>query len=97
MLSLIVLACLGTGMVISLTVGQALVPFAYAAGVASALFVFVQSAGASFISFFVTLGFDNTLTVITTALTSCALLAMASMKLIQAEQSHKGHETGVSQ
>jgi DHA1 family bicyclomycin/chloramphenicol resistance-like MFS transporter len=79
----IVIACLGTGMVISLSVGQALVPFAYVAGTASALFIFTQSAGASFISFFVTLGFDSTLAVITTALVLCALLAAASMKFIQ--------------
>jgi DHA1 family bicyclomycin/chloramphenicol resistance-like MFS transporter len=81
----IVIACLGTGMVISLSVGQALVPFAYAAGAASALFVFVQSAGASFISFFVTLISDNTLTVITTALVLCSLLAVASMQLTKKE------------
>jgi hypothetical protein len=72
-------------MVISLSVGQALVPFAYAAGAASALFVFVQSAGSSFISFIVTLISDNTLTVITSALVLCSLLAVASMKLIQKE------------
>jgi len=93
----IVLACLGTGMVISLSVGQALVPFTFAAGVASAIFVFVQSAGSSFISFFVGLSSDGTLTAITTALLLCALLAMASMKLIQAEQYQKENDTGVSQ
>jgi DHA1 family bicyclomycin/chloramphenicol resistance-like MFS transporter len=93
----IVLACLGTGMVISLSVGQALVPFAYAAGAASALFVCVQSAGAAFISFFVTLSFNSTLTTITTALVLCALLAVASMKLIQPKQNRKGSETGFSQ
>ena len=81
----IILACLGTGMVISLSVGQALVPFAYAAGVASALFVFVQSAGSSFISFFVTLSADSTLTVISSALVLCSLLAAASMRFIQKE------------
>jgi len=83
MLAPILLACLGTGMVISLTVGEALVPFAYVAGAASALFVFVQSAGSSLISFFVSLVSDNSLGVVTTALVFCSLLAMASMKLIQ--------------
>jgi len=83
MLAPILLACLGTGMVISLTVGEALVPFAYVAGAASALFVFVQSAGSSLISFFVSLVSDNSLGVVTTALVLCSLLAMASMKLIQ--------------
>jgi hypothetical protein len=70
-------------MVISLTVGEALVPFAYVAGAASALFVFVQSAGSSLISFFVSLVFDSSLGVVTTALVLCSLLAMASMKFIQ--------------
>ncbi len=83
MLAPILLACLGTGMVISLSVGEALVPFAYVAGAASALFVFVQSAGSSLISFFVSLATDNSLGVVTTALVLCSLLAMASMKLIQ--------------
>ena len=83
MLAPILLACLGTGMVISLTVGEALVPFAYVAGAASALFVFVQSAGSSLISFFVSFLSDNSLGVVTTALVLCSMLAMASMKLIQ--------------
>jgi DHA1 family bicyclomycin/chloramphenicol resistance-like MFS transporter len=79
----VVFACLGTGMVISLSVGQALVPFAYVTGAASALFVFAQSAGSSFISFFVGLSTGGSLTAITTALLACSLLALASMKLIQ--------------
>jgi predicted TIM-barrel enzyme len=69
--------------VISLSVGQALVPFAYVTGAASALFVFAQSAGSSFISFFVGLTTGGSLTAITTALLACSLLALASMKLIQ--------------
>ena len=83
MLAPILLACLGTGMVISLSVGEALVPFAYVAGAASALFVFVQSAGSSLISFLVGMVFVNSLGVVTTALVLCSLLAMASMKFIQ--------------
>ena len=83
MLLPILFACLGTGLVISLTVGEALVPFAYAAGAASALFVFLQSAGSSLISFFVSVGFDNSLGVVTSALVLSSFLAMASMKLIR--------------
>jgi hypothetical protein len=79
----ILIACLGTGMVISLTVGQALVPFAFGAGVASALFVFVQSAGSALISFLVGLVFDITLNSITVVLVACSLLALVSMKGIR--------------
>lgn len=86
MLSFVVLACLGTGMAISLTVGQALVPFTYAAGAASALFVFFQSAGSSLISFLATLVAGGALTTMSMALVLCSLFAMASMKFIKAEQ-----------
>ena len=79
----LVLACLGMGLVISLTVGQALVPFAYAAGVASALFVFLQSAGASLISFSATLGTEISLTSISTVTVLCSLLALMGMRFMQ--------------
>ena len=78
----VVLACLGTGMVLSLSVGQALVPFAYAAGAASALFVCVQSAGSSLISYLATHSSDSTLSAITTVLLICSALALFSMKFI---------------
>ena len=74
-----VIACLGTGMVISLTVGRALAPFTYAAGTASALFVCVQSAGSSLISFLASLGSEITLTSMTTMLLLCSLLVLVSM------------------
>lgn len=89
MLTPILFACLGTGLVISLTVGQALVPFAYIAGAASALFVFVQSAGSALISFLVSLSSDSSLGVVTTALVLCSVFAMASIKLIQKETKHE--------
>jgi predicted MFS family arabinose efflux permease len=89
MLAPILFACLGTGLVISLTVGQALVPFAYVAGAASALFVFVQSAGSALISFLVSLSSDSSLGVVTTALVLCSVFAMASIKLIQKETKHE--------
>jgi DHA1 family bicyclomycin/chloramphenicol resistance-like MFS transporter len=82
LLAPVLLACLGIGIVISLTVGQALVPFSYAAGVASALFVCLQSAGASLISFSTSLVTQATLTSISTAIVTCSLLAMASMQFI---------------
>ncbi len=83
----VMLACLGTGMVLSLSVGQALVPFAYAAGAASALFVCVQSAGSSLISYLATLSFQGTLSAITTVLLICSMSALSSMKFIRNEAS----------
>lgn len=46
-----ILACLGMGVVYSLSGGQALIPFAHNAGRASALFMFLQSAGVALIVF----------------------------------------------
>lgn len=76
----ILFACLGTGMVISLSVGQALVPFTYTAGVASALFVCVQSAGSSLISFLATPLIESSLGMMASVLLLCSILAMTSMK-----------------
>lgn len=83
LLPLLLLACIGTGLVISLTVGQALIPFTYTTGVASALFICVQSAGASVLSLLATSVSSNSLTSITGPILLCSLLAMASRQFIK--------------
>jgi DHA1 family bicyclomycin/chloramphenicol resistance-like MFS transporter len=80
MLPCVALACLGMGMVMTLTVGQALISFTYAAGTASALFIFVQSTGASLINFLVSTRYEVTLLHITSVLAICSLLALAVSK-----------------
>ena len=84
----IILACIGTGMVISLTIGQALIPFTSNAGRASALFICVQSGGASLISFAASQRTGITLISISSLLAVVSLLALSSMFLIS-QQSAK--------
>jgi DHA1 family bicyclomycin/chloramphenicol resistance-like MFS transporter len=84
----IMIACLGTGMVISLTVGQALVPFAYVAGVASALFVCMQSGGSSLISFLAGVTTDGSLISLVSVALLCSVLALASMRLTRVRTAH---------
>lgn len=79
MLMPVVLACLGIGMVISLTIGQALVPFTYSAGLASALFIFLQSSGSSLISYLTSTAFQGSLLSVTSALLACSLAVVASL------------------
>ncbi len=83
-LSLIViaLACLGTGMVISLTIGQALVPFSHTTGTASALFICLQSIGSALIAFLVGRYLESTLVSLSIMLAFCSLLALLSILLI---------------
>jgi len=76
-------ACIGTGMVISLTIGQALIPFTFNAGAASALFIFVQSAAASTISFLSSQFIETTLTSISLMLAVSSLAALMCMLLIK--------------
>jgi len=75
----IALACLGTGMVISLTIGQALIPFSYNAGTASALFICVQSLGSALINFLVSHYFASSLITISVVLAVSSLFALLSM------------------
>jgi MFS family permease len=81
-LAALALASLGTGVVISLTIGQALIPFTYNAGTASAVFVCVQSLGSALINFMVNQFLDNTLTYISIVLAVSSLLALLSMLFI---------------
>jgi len=81
MLPLVAAACLGTGLVVSLAAGEALVPFAHAAGTASALFILVQSMGASLLNFAVSLSFDVTLPHLAALLAACALLSLSTSRL----------------
>jgi DHA1 family bicyclomycin/chloramphenicol resistance-like MFS transporter len=82
MLPCLAAACLGTGMVLTLTVGQALVPFTHAAATASALFIFMQSAGASTITHLATAFVDVTLLHLAVILSICALLALIISRLL---------------
>lgn len=82
MLLFVALACLGMGMVLTLTGGQALVPFTFAAGTASALFSFIQSAGASLISFAAGSLFAITLSHLGALLFASALLALVVSRVL---------------
>jgi len=77
------LACIGTGIVISLTIGQALIPFTFNAGTASALFICMQSGGASLISFTVSQTSESTLISISLLIACSSLLALMSMLFIR--------------
>jgi len=78
----VLLACLGTGMVVSLTVGQALVPFPHAAGTASALFILVQSIGASVLNFVASQLFEVNQVVMASFLAGCAVFALTIAGLL---------------
>ena len=88
-----VIACIGIGMVISLTVGQALIPFTHAAGSASALFVFLQSMGASGISYLASSSAGGTLPRISMVLVACALMALISLKAIAPDSRDEWHKS----
>jgi hypothetical protein len=81
MLPLVAAACMGMGLVISLAAGEALVPFAHAAGTASALFILIQSMGASLLNVLVSVSFDVTLTHLAASLAGCALLSFSMSRL----------------
>lgn len=83
----IALACLGTGIVIGLTIGQALVPFTYNAGTASALFICIQSIASALINFTINQLLESTLIYMSLALASAALLALLCMLLIGRQRS----------
>ncbi len=78
----IALACLGTGIVISLTIGQALVPFTYNAGTASALFICIQSIASALINFTINQLLVSTLIYMSLALAAASLLALLCMLFI---------------
>jgi len=78
----IALGCLGTGIVISLTIGQALVPFTHQAGAASALFICIQSIASALINFTVNQLLEGTLVTMSLALVTAALLALLCMLFI---------------
>jgi len=80
----VALACLGTGMVITLTVGQALTPFADAAGTASALFILVQYTGASAINFLMAQQTEVAPVQLAAVLALCSGLALLASKRISA-------------
>lgn len=81
MLPCVALACLGTGLVVSLAAGEALVPFPHAAGTASATFILLQSFGASVINYITSVMFDVTLVHLAALLGGCALLATVTARI----------------
>jgi len=85
----IAVACIGTGMVISLTIGQALIPFTFNAGAASALFIFVQSAAASIISFMASQLVETTLISISLMLAVSSLAGLMSMLMIKSHEPNR--------
>jgi DHA1 family bicyclomycin/chloramphenicol resistance-like MFS transporter len=80
-LPMVAVACMGMGLVISLAAGEALVPFAHAAGTASALFILIQSMGASLLNLLVSVSFDVTMTHLAASLAACALLSFSTSRL----------------
>jgi hypothetical protein len=65
-------------MVITLTTGQALIPFSNNTGAAAAMFVFVQSSGAAAISYLAGRLMGGSMFSVSLAMWLCALLAAAS-------------------
>ncbi len=79
----ILLGCIGTGMVITLTTGQALIPFSNNTGAAAAMFVFVQSSGAAAISYLAGRLMGGSMFSVSLAMWLCALLAAASCFILR--------------
>lgn len=86
MLPFVLIACLGTGMVVSLTVGQALIPFPHAAGTAAALFILVQSIGASLLNSLAGQLFPVSLIALASFLAACGVMALSSSRLLGRSQ-----------
>ena len=79
----ILFACIGIGMIITLTTGQALIPFSNNTGAAAAMFVFVQSSGAASISYLAGRLIGGTMFSVSVAIWVCALLAAASCFILR--------------
>jgi MFS transporter, DHA1 family, multidrug resistance protein len=77
-----VTACLGSGIVMSLCSGSALAPFSHNSGTASSIYLLVQSAGASGISYVAGQMLPKQLYVMALAMACCAVLALLSKILI---------------
>ena len=79
----ILCACMGIGMIITLTTGQALIPFSNNIGAAAAMFVFVQSSGAAMISYMAGRIMGSSVYSVGLAIWICALLAAVSCYLLR--------------
>ena len=79
----ILLGSIGCGMVLTLTTGQALIPFSNNTGAAAAMFVFVQSSGAAAISFLAGMVFGSSLSSVSLAMWLCASLAAVSCYILR--------------
>ena len=82
MLPFVLIACFGIGLVVSLSVGQALVPFPHAAGTASALFILLQSTGAWLFNYVASQVLHVNLVVLASFLAGSAILALGSTWLL---------------
>ena len=94
MVPCIATAGIGMGMVLSLTAGQALIPFTFAVGTASALFIFMQSGGASLINFLFGKRTEISLLYLASALALCALAALVLSKAIRRPRQKNGYAIG---
>jgi Bcr/CflA subfamily drug resistance transporter len=83
---LLVIAAAGSGVIMSLCSGGALVPFTHHSGTASSLYLLLQSAGSSAISFTVGRCLPKELYSIAAAITACACLAILSKVLLSRPQ-----------
>ena len=74
-MSLLMLASFGHGVIMALSPGEALVPFDAGAGKASAIYGCIQSVGASGISYAVALSAQKNIADISLAIAMCAVLS----------------------
>ncbi|MEM8562891.1 MAG: MFS transporter [Pseudomonadota bacterium] len=74
----LIVAGSGAGVIMSLSAGAALAPFEYRTGLASSLYLLVQSAGSSAISLTVGWMLPQDMLAVTLAMAACALLALLS-------------------
>jgi hypothetical protein len=74
----VLLGSIGIGIMLTLTTGQALIPFSNNIGAAAAMFVFVQSSGAAAISYFAGKAFGSSVSSVSLAMWLCASLAAVS-------------------
>jgi DHA1 family bicyclomycin/chloramphenicol resistance-like MFS transporter len=83
---LLVLAAAGSGVIMGLCSGGALIPFTHHSGAASSLYLLLQSAGSSAISFSVGRCLPKELFPIAAAISACACLAILSKLLLARPQ-----------
>lgn len=88
LMSLLMLASFGHGVIMALSPGEALVPFSVGAGKASAIYSCIQSVGASLISYGVVLWAGKSLSEISLAIAVCAVCSALAYWLIKSPLEH---------